>query len=101
MRAGWVAMIAAALPALAAAQAQVPFGGLSHDAGQPVEITSDRLEGFASDFGADFYDLPRNTDHIRLARREWSPPANYPYSSDGGALVPMRAGETVRWQLVS
>ena len=61
----------------------------------------DRLEGFASDFGADFYQLPRNTDRIRLAKRDWSPPANYPYSKDGGALVPMRAGETVRWQLVS
>ena len=38
----------------------------------------DKLEGFASDFGADFYGLPRNTDRIRLARREWRPPANYP-----------------------
>lgn len=61
----------------------------------------DKLEGFASDFGADFYQLPRNTDRIRLARRDWSPPANYPYSKDGGALVPMRAGEIVRWQMVS
>ena len=62
----------------------------------------DRLEGFASDFGADFYGLPRNQSHIRLARRDWSPPANYPYSKDGaGKLVPMRAGEPVRWQLVT
>src|SRR5690349_8203202 len=61
----------------------------------------DRLEGFASDFGADFYGLPRNQDRIRLARRDWSPPPNYPYSKDGGTLVPMRAGETVRWQMVS
>jgi dihydroorotase len=58
----------------------------------------DRLEGFAADFGADFYGLPRNQSRIRLARRDWSPPANYPY--DGGTLVPMRAGDTVRWQLV-
>ena len=61
----------------------------------------DRLEGFASDFGADFYGLPRNESRIRLARRDWSPPANYPYSRDGGTLVPMRAGEIVRWQLVA
>ena len=61
----------------------------------------DRLEGFASDFGADFYGLPRNESRIRLARRDWSPPANYPYSKDGGTLVPMRAGEIVRWQLVA
>jgi dihydroorotase len=58
----------------------------------------DRLEGFAADFGADFYGLPRNQSRIRLARRDWSPPANYPY--DGGTLVPMRAGDIVRWQLV-
>jgi dihydroorotase len=58
------------------------------------------LEGFASDFGADFYRLPRNTERIRLAKREWRPPANYPFSTDGSALVPMRAGEPVAWQLV-
>jgi lipopolysaccharide export system protein LptA len=45
-RAGWrMAMVAAALPALAAAQgSEVPFGGLEHDATQPVEITADRLD---------------------------------------------------------
>jgi dihydroorotase len=62
----------------------------------------DRLEGFASDFGADFYRLPRNRGRIRLAKRDWTPPANYPFSKDGeGKLVPMRAGEPVRWQMVS
>ena len=63
----------------------------------------DRLEGFASDFGADFYGLPRNTDRIRLARREWRPPANYamgPLQKDG-VLVPMRANEPINWQLVA
>jgi dihydroorotase len=56
------------------------------------------LEGFASDFGADFYGLPRNQERIRLARRAWSPPASYPMGD--ARLVPMRAGETVAWQLV-
>jgi dihydroorotase len=62
----------------------------------------DRLEGFAADFGADFYRLPRNADRIRLVKREWRPPANYPFPGDGGggALVPMRAGEPVAWELV-
>jgi dihydroorotase len=55
----------------------------------------DKLEGFASDFGADFYGLPRNTGCIRLARREWRPPANY------GEFVPMRANEPINWQLVA
>jgi dihydroorotase len=58
------------------------------------------LEGFASDFGADFYGLPRNTERIRLARRAWSPPANYAMGGEN-KLVPMRAGETVAWQLVA
>jgi dihydroorotase len=60
----------------------------------------DALEGFASDFGADFYGLPRNTDRIRLEKKPWSPPANYPMG-DGNRLVPMRAGESIAWRLVS
>jgi len=63
----------------------------------------DKLEGFASDFGADFYGLPRNADRIRLAKREWRPPASYPMgnSDKDGRLVPMRANEAIHWQLVS
>jgi dihydroorotase len=62
-----------------------------------------RLEGFASDFGADFYGLPRNTERLGLVKKAWMPPANYPFASDGGGgqhrLVPMRAGESIAWQL--
>jgi dihydroorotase len=63
----------------------------------------DRLEGFASDFGADFYGLSRNTGRIRLVRREWRPPANYAMGSSekDGRLVPMRANEPINWQLVA
>ena len=65
----------------------------------------DRLEGFASDFGADFYGLPRNTDRIRLVKRAWTPPANYSLGpKDGGGesrLVPMRAGESIAWELAN
>ena len=57
----------------------------------------DKLEGFASDFGADFYRLPRNTARIRLAKHEWIPPANYPMADS--KLVPMRAGEPIAWQM--
>jgi dihydroorotase len=61
----------------------------------------DRLEGFAADHGADFYGLPRNAGRIRLERRDWTPPANYPFSVGGdGRLVPMRAGENIRWRLL-
>jgi len=60
----------------------------------------DRLEGFAADFGADFYGLPRNPGRLRLVKQEWTPPANYPLGGDD-RVVPMRAGEAVAWQLVA
>jgi dihydroorotase len=59
----------------------------------------DRLEGFASDFGADFYGLPRNADRITLVKREWRPPASYAMA--GAQLVPMRAGEAISWELAA
>jgi dihydroorotase len=57
----------------------------------------DKLEGFASLFGADFYRLPRNTDSITLVRESWSPPASYGFGDH--ELVPFRAGETITWSL--
>jgi dihydroorotase len=57
----------------------------------------DRLEGFASFFGADFYRLPRNRSHITLLREPWTLPAEYPFGGD--AIVPLRAGETLRWRV--
>jgi len=58
----------------------------------------DRLEGFASFFGADFYRLPRNTRQIKLRREDWSVPATLGFADQ--RLVPLRAGETVKWKLV-
>jgi len=60
----------------------------------------ERLEGFASDFGADFYGLPRNADRIKLVKRPWQAPANYAMG-DANRLVPMRAGESIAWQLAA
>lgn len=57
----------------------------------------DRLEGFASCFGADFYRLPRNRDRITLRREAWEVPAHYPYGD--GRLIPLRAGGTIAWRL--
>jgi dihydroorotase len=57
----------------------------------------DRLEGFASQFGADFYGLPRNQDTITLLRKEWTVPKTLRFG--GEDLVPLRAGETIPWQL--
>ena len=58
-----------------------------------------RLEGFASDFGADFYRLPRNSERITLSRDAWPVPERYPFGAD--ELVPMRAGEKIAWQLAN
>ncbi len=55
------------------------------------------LEAFASHFGADFYGLPRNDDTITLMREPWQVPAAYPFGND--EIVPLRAGETVRWRV--
>jgi dihydroorotase len=59
----------------------------------------ERLEGFASWFGADFYGLPRNIDSVTLERSPWQVPAEYPLGGDG--VVPLRAGETLRWRIAS
>lgn len=59
----------------------------------------DRLEAFAADFGADFYRLPRNTERITLRRESWTPPTAYPFGD--ATVVPMRAGEPLRWRLVA
>lgn len=59
----------------------------------------DRLEGFASHFGADFYRLPRNKGVIRLRRAPWRVPEAYPFGAD--RLVPLRAGEEVAWRLAA
>ena len=59
----------------------------------------DRLEAFASHFGADFYGLPRNTDHITLLNEPSMVPAGYLFGD--GELIPYRAGETVGWRLES
>ncbi len=57
----------------------------------------ERLEGFASQYGADFYGLPRNTDTITLVREEWTVPKTLRFGNQ--ELVPLRAGETVPWKL--
>ncbi|MGK7295405.1 MAG: dihydroorotase [Candidatus Wenzhouxiangella sp. M2_3B_020] len=57
----------------------------------------DRLEGFASFNGADFYGLARNRDQVTLARRSRAVPAEIPCGRD--ELVPLRAGESLGWSV--
>ncbi|MEM7020161.1 MAG: dihydroorotase [Pseudomonadota bacterium] len=59
----------------------------------------DRLEGFASFHGADFYGLPRNQDTIKLEKNAGLVPEYYPFGED--KLVPLRAGERLDWQVIS
>jgi dihydroorotase len=58
----------------------------------------DKLEGFASRFGPDFYGLPRNTEKITLVRDAWTVPAQLNYL-DNEPLIPLRAGEAIAWRL--
>lgn len=58
----------------------------------------DKLEGFASFYGADFYGLPRNTDTVTLRKESWLVPESIPFADD--VLVPLRAGQTIAWKLV-
>jgi dihydroorotase len=57
----------------------------------------DRLEPFASHFGADFYGLPRHADTITLTREPWIAPENIEFG--GGRLLPYRGGEAIQWRL--
>ena len=57
----------------------------------------DRLEGFASRHGPDFYRLARNTERVTLRREAWTVPQALPFGAD--AIVPLAAGEPLGWRL--
>ncbi|HZY17654.1 MAG TPA: dihydroorotase [Ramlibacter sp.] len=59
----------------------------------------ERLEGFASFFGADFYGLPRNRGQLTLRRETWTVPEAYAFGE--AQLKPLRAGETLDWRAVA
>ena len=58
----------------------------------------DKLEAFASFYGADFYGLPRNTEKISLVKESWLVPNELPLGDE--SLVPLRAGQQIHWKLV-
>jgi len=58
----------------------------------------DKLEGFASHFGADFYRLPRNIDTITLDKDGWTVPEQLPLGDE--SLTPLRAGDAVQWRVM-
>ena len=59
----------------------------------------DRLEGFASHYGADYYNLPRHTETITLVNQPQAVPFEYPMGKS--TLVPLRAGETIGWSIAN
>ena len=58
----------------------------------------EKLEGFASFYGADFYQLPRNTDTITLKKSDWKSPETLPFGNN--TLTPLGAGEIRQWQVI-
>ncbi|MBE9590953.1 dihydroorotase [Moraxella sp. K127] len=60
----------------------------------------DKLENFASVFGAKFYGLPVNTSTITLVKSDMSVPNSYPYL-DGKSLTPLLSGQTLAWSIQS
>ncbi len=57
----------------------------------------DKLEAFASFYGPDFYQLPRNSDQITLTKATWRVPDEVPFPESG--LVPLGAGQEMTWQM--
>jgi dihydroorotase len=57
----------------------------------------DKLEGFASFHGADFYGLPRNTGKLTLKKENWQLPETVPFGE--AQLKPLRGGETLAWRV--
>lgn len=58
----------------------------------------EKLEGFASHWGPDFYGLPRNKDTITLVKESWTIPETITLPN-GNPIVPFYAGQTLDWQL--
>jgi len=59
----------------------------------------DKLEGFASLYGPDFYRLPRNQAWVHLHKQDWEMPAQFAFGTE--SLIPLRAGELIHWRLES
>ncbi|AKC69571.1 MULTISPECIES: dihydroorotase [Pandoraea] len=56
----------------------------------------DKFEAFASFYGPDFYELPRNADKVTLVREDWTLPAELPMGDQ--TVVPLRGGEVIGWK---
>lgn len=59
----------------------------------------DKLQGFASEFGPDFYGVARNTTTVTLKRETWTPPVELPFGD--ATIKPLAGGEALNWRLVA
>ena len=58
----------------------------------------EKLEGFSSIFGPDFYGLPHNQETVTLEREPWKVPMQYEFG--GSQVVPFLAGAELSWKFV-
>jgi len=59
----------------------------------------EKLEGFASKFGPDFYGLPRNSEIITLEKQSWTVPESYDFA--GSEVQPFLSGDKITWRMQS
>lgn len=61
------------------------------------EKALDKLEGFSSLFGPEFYNLPANTETITLVKQTWTAPKSFNFGDS--SVTPLRANEEIQWQI--
>ena len=57
----------------------------------------DKLEGFASKFGPDFYGLSRNSETVVLEKQPWTVPESYDFA--GSEVQPFLSGDEISWRI--
>ncbi|GAA5925421.1 hypothetical protein JCM10213_008787 [Rhodosporidiobolus nylandii] len=67
------------------------------------QIPLDRLQGFCSDFGRQFYGFPApQGEEVTIVRKEGKVPKAFSYDKEGQGeewVIPFLAGETVGWEI--
>lgn len=77
------------------AHAALPFYAEVFD----EEGALDKIEGFASHFGPDFYGKARNSEQVTLVKEDNPSPLSLSFGES--TVAPLRAGETLSWRLES
>jgi len=63
-----------------------------------AEEAMEKLEGFSSIFGPDFYGIPHNKETVTLEKKAWKVPMQYEFG--GSQVTPFLAGTELSWKLV-